>query len=328
MQTEPKVSIVLPIHGAAPFLMDTIQSVLKVKYQKLEVICVLDRPSDKTKKLVIDTVKHNYNWKIHHSLNPGISNALNLGILNSSGDLIARIDSDDIIHPDRITKQVEVMRRKRNVVLVGTQMTFIDVYGKQTGRTYYPTKNFSIKKLIRVRNCIGHPTVLFSKDVFLKTDGYRTQLDGAEDLDLWFQMSSFGQFINLNEELTQYRISAIQQTNVLKRYPGLMDEAVFISNSHNGPNFLRAIGQGTSKSVIKETLDSILLRISITDPSFGRSLRASRNLWKFESYSNEVQILSLHYFLKALAQDPNKSLVYAIYALRCRFFGRRKRDIT
>jgi glycosyltransferase involved in cell wall biosynthesis len=328
MWTNPLVSLVLPIHGEVPFLKETIQSITKVSYQNLEVICVLDRASLPVEEYLKEFVANQANWKTVHSLLPGISNALNLGISKSSGSWIARIDSDDLIHPDRISKQVETIKFKKNIVLVGTQMTIVDVNGKQIGRTFYPIRTQFVKRLLRIRNCIGHPTVLFSKSVFHQTDGYRPQLDGAEDLDLWIRMLDFGDFVNLNEELTSYRISANQQTNNLKKNPGLMDEIVRLSNSPYGKDFLFELEQLESKSDLKKLVDKKLLEISKTTPSYVNSLKASRNLWIFESSFKERQIRSLYYLVAAISLSPINSAIYVIYAFRLKVFGGRKNDIT
>ena len=328
MQTDPLVSLILPIHGEAPFLEETVESITKIRYRNMEVIYVLDRVPELTLGRLQELVSSQKNGIILHSFLPGISNALNFGISKSNGSLISRIDSDDLINPDRISKQVEMIRRNNKIILVGSQMSIIDENGKRIGRTQYPIRNGSIKRLLKVRNCIGHPTVLFSKNEFQKTVGYRSQLDGAEDLDLWIRMSSFGNFVNINEELTNYRISSIQQTNNLKKDPGLMDEAVRISNSSNGEDFLLEMEKISSKSDLRELVDRTFLQISKTNPSLAKSLKASRYLWKFELSFRDKQIRSLYYFISALFIYPVDAFIYTNYAVRIKLFSRRKNDIT
>lgn len=241
MLNNSKVSLIIPIHGESPFLDETLESVELIRYDELEVILVLDRASASATKVTEVFAKKNENRRIIKSLKPGISDALNLGIAKSSGAYIARLDSDDMIAPDRITKQVYEFQKDRDLILVGTQMILIDTLNRPIRRTAYPSGNQGIKKLIPIRNCIGHPTVMLKREFLDKVGGYRANFNGAEDLDLWMRLAPLGKFKNINEELTYYRISENQVSQSLRRNPGELEERVLAANTSTRKSRIKSI---------------------------------------------------------------------------------------
>ena len=72
----------------------------------------------------------------HH----GVAAASNRALQASRGDLIARMDADDIAASDRFEKQVAYLRAHPSVVAVGGQVTMIDRAGKMVGEKRFPTR--------------------------------------------------------------------------------------------------------------------------------------------------------------------------------------------
>ena len=87
---------------------------------------------------------------------------------------------------------------------MGTFIEKIDADGNRIGTDTYATTDTEIRDQILVRNQFAHSSVLMRKRALEKTAGYRSAL--AEDLDLFLQLGKFGEFANLKETLTSYRI--------------------------------------------------------------------------------------------------------------------------
>ena len=231
MSIDIKVSLVVPIHGDAIFLPETLESIRSIDFKDLEVIFVFDRASEKVQLLVSNFCKNMDSAKAIFANGLGISNALNSGIAISCSEFIARLDADDIVLPNRIQKQYSFLFENPQFALVGTQMTLFKSVGKESIRiTTYPVENKSIKSVLQMKNCIGHPTVMFRKSIFYSAGQYRSYFNGAEDFDLWIRMSNLGKFKNLNENLTLYRISETQYSKSFMATPGVLEVAALLSS--------------------------------------------------------------------------------------------------
>jgi glycosyltransferase involved in cell wall biosynthesis len=304
MLTNSRVSLIIPIHGKGLYLADTLKSVEMIGYQNLEVLLVLDRADQKAREMAVNFCNKRGNRFILESINPGISEALNLGIERATGIYIARLDSDDMISPDRISKQVMELDTKTDLVLVGTQMLIIDNFNSPIRYTCYPIKDRSIKNLMQIRNCIGHPTVMLRKESVEKVGGYRSEFNGAEDLDMWLRLSRLGKFMNINSALTSYRISDNQVTNSLKKQPGELEERVLIENLLH-----KRVGKN----------DTELRRISSRDKI---KLRAIRLLWRFDSQYKRGFVSGIPIIVQSLLIYPTGTLRFCIYAIRLKKFSR------
>lgn len=202
----PVVSVIIPVHGDAPYLFSTIKSIEMQDFKEFETLIILDRVSKDIETYTNNLALNSEKFKVIVSKKPGISNVLNLGISESSGEYIARIDADDLMRRDRLKLQLAFLEINQDVVCVGSQVTKINADGIQIGESSYPLTNKQIIKNLLFRNCIAHPSVMYRRSAIIQTGGYRHELNGAEDYDLWLRISRLGKIVNLNEPLTLYRV--------------------------------------------------------------------------------------------------------------------------
>ncbi|SDB65050.1 Glycosyl transferase family 2 [Flavobacteriaceae bacterium MAR_2010_188] len=103
----PLVSVIMPLFNAAPFVEETIQSVLKQTYPSIELIIVNDHSTDdsyaralkyRSKKVIVN-----------HNIGKGACSARNYGFQLCKGRYIQYLDADDILSPNKIKYQVEAM---------------------------------------------------------------------------------------------------------------------------------------------------------------------------------------------------------------------------
>ena len=224
-----QLSLIMPIHGSAPFLTTAIESVYKSHNVEIEFLLVLDRCTNLDFQEKVRDTPPNIEVKVINSAYPGIVPALNLGISRAKNELIARLDSDDLVTPERFLKQIEFLNTNKEVICVGTQLTFIDEVGNEFGNTNYPTRHTDILNRMRYQNCVGHPSVMFRKLAVQQIGGYRSFLTGSEDYDLWLRLSEIGSLSNLPQKLTKYRTSKFQFTNEIKSTQPLTESACRIS---------------------------------------------------------------------------------------------------
>lgn len=205
-----EVTILLPIHGDCLHIYETLKSIERQTFQNFELLIIDDRASSPTLKLVRDFILSREGARIINNDGVGLVAALNTGIRASATNLIARIDSDDIMVETRIQKQLDFLKSNSEISVVGTQMILINTKGEKVGRTKYPRESAQISNTLKFQNCIGHPSVMFRKDVISAIGGYDVAFEGAEDFELWTRVITEHKICNLQFALTLYRISDSQ----------------------------------------------------------------------------------------------------------------------
>lgn len=132
--------------------------------------------------------------------------SLNLGLNHCQGELVLRMDADDISYPNRIEKLVNFMQLHPDVAVCGSAYYLIDDNDNKQKEIKVPITDYSIRRTMYLNNPICHPSVIFRKNVIEKFGGYMGGLY-AEDYDLWCRMAldKSIKFANLEEKLLGYR---------------------------------------------------------------------------------------------------------------------------
>jgi glycosyltransferase involved in cell wall biosynthesis len=110
--TAPLISCIVPAFNAQRYLGETIDSILGQAYSPLEVIVVDDGSTDGTRDVV-----RPYGDRVRylHQRNGGHAAARNLGLDAAGGAFVAFLDADDLWHPDKLERQVTLLREKPEV---------------------------------------------------------------------------------------------------------------------------------------------------------------------------------------------------------------------
>lgn len=162
---------------------------------------------------------------VYHTVgeNRGIAHCLNLGVNMCSNELIFRMDSDDIMLPDRIMKQIEYMKKNRDCVVCGTNMQLFtngdpaNMKKKELlDETFHViTMNWQDFLKLRPTWFMNHPTLCFRRSAVLAVGNYvdRGKDFLLEDYELELKlMHKFGSIYNLGDTLLYYRIHPGQIT--------------------------------------------------------------------------------------------------------------------
>lgn len=132
----PLVSVHIITYNQAPFICDTLQSVLEQDYANFEIVVADDGSTDGTGKIILDYASQ-YPGKIIPLVdgpNLGITRNSNRGLKSCRGKYIAFMGGDDLMLPHKIRKQVEWLECDENRVLCYHDM---DVFDSFTGKTIY-----------------------------------------------------------------------------------------------------------------------------------------------------------------------------------------------
>ncbi|GAA2021971.1 glycosyltransferase [Terrabacter terrae] len=132
--------------------------------------------------------------------------ALNVGLNSSEATYIARLDSDDVAEPARLSKAVEYLEAHENVVAVGTQGYLIDPDGAEIGCLDMPVGRANVKRSLLRRNSLIHSSVVFRREAMLRVDGYDEDCLRMQDYDLFLRLALVGDLDNLSGRLINYRV--------------------------------------------------------------------------------------------------------------------------
>ena len=196
----PLVSVVMPVHNAAKYLREAAESILKQTYTRLEFIIVDDGSTDESVSIIRSLndpriFLHSYKEK------QGISKALNKGFELAKGELIARMDADDISLDNRLEQQVNYMMANPGVGILGTQIIAIGSKARSL-----PVTHKDITWHLFNACPFLHPSVMFRKSVVLDHRLFYDPLyDGAEDLELWVRAAQVTRLANLDKAYVKYR---------------------------------------------------------------------------------------------------------------------------
>jgi len=208
MNKLPFISIVVPVKNSSLFLEECLDSLKKQTYKNWELIAVDNNSTDISWEILKKFAKKDKRIKVYQvKKSDGVSATVNFAISKAKGDLIARMDADDVAFPNRLEKQSKFLQRHPKVVSVGGQCTLIDEEGKKIGTKNFPTDFDSIKKMIFWQIPLQQPTIMINKALLPnRFPWYDESFEVAEEIDLLFKLFSLGEVRNLKDYVLKYRI--------------------------------------------------------------------------------------------------------------------------
>ena len=221
-QAKP-LSVVMPVYNALPFLDDSINSILTQTFTDFEFVIFDDASTDGTVGRLRHWAARDQRIKLHENkMRLGLSGSSNAVVAQARGAIVARMDADDVAHPDRLKRQWQIIEHQADVAVVGTLCNGIDA----SGREVRPRDRW---RLVRRSGYIPFPhgSAMFRREVFDRVGGY-DDTPGAEDQKLFSKMATAGRVVTLPDVLYSYRYHANNAT----LFNGL--RAVGENHSNNG----------------------------------------------------------------------------------------------
>jgi len=198
----PTVSVIIPTYNRAHLIGRSIKSVLSQSYQDFEIIIVDDGSTDNTEEVVSSFNDERIRY-IRHGENKGEAAARNMGIRVARGKYIASQDSDDEWLPEKLAKQIELL--KNTPPKVGVAYTgFWKIENNE--KTYIPfswvnQKEGDIHKELLKGNFIGSPATLIRRECFKKVGMFDEKLFHLVDWEMWLRVSKYYHFKFIDEPL-------------------------------------------------------------------------------------------------------------------------------
>lgn len=201
-----RVSVITPVYNAEKNIAKTLESVFTQTFQNIEVVLVDDCSTDHSAEIIKQYAKQHSGIKYYcQEKNQGAGAARNKALELASGRFVAFLDSDDLWKPDKIARQLELMRQKRSP-LCYTAIEMID----ESGQLIKPKR--CVKESVDYKFLL-HNTMIATSSVIVDRSvlgDFRMPLRrGGQDYATWLMLLRNGAVaVGINEALVQYRVSS------------------------------------------------------------------------------------------------------------------------
>ena len=200
----PAISVVMPVRNEQPYLNAAIASVLAQSFTDFELLIHDDGSTDGTGAILARQAGGDPRIRLFHSAEPlGVATACNRMIAQVRSPIIARMDADDVAHPDWLQRLYRVLVGHADLVLAGCLMSGMDA----TGRHVRDADRWRLGQP-SVFPPFGHGSAIFRKAAFDRIGGYRPRCTYWEDFDLTLRLAGQGRIAVLPDTLYRYRFAA------------------------------------------------------------------------------------------------------------------------
>ncbi|MCS3695713.1 glycosyltransferase [Salinibacter ruber] len=204
----PLVSVLMSVHNSAEYLAGALESIINQTYQNFEFLITDDCSTDESPSIILRYAERDDRIRFfRNEENQGLTKSLNDMLQRAEGDLIARMDADDISRLRRFERQVSAFEEEPIPDVVFSNTRLIDKNGDPICISWRPSKK-KIVDLLGQRCYIPHPTVMARLEALREVGGYDENYWTGQDHDLWERMKACGaDFRYLPDVLLDYRLN-------------------------------------------------------------------------------------------------------------------------
>lgn len=225
----PIVSVYMPVYNGERFVRASIQSVLDQTFRDFELIVVDDGSTDSTLEII-----RSFDDERIVLLTPGhmgVSGASNHALARARADLVARLDADDLMEPNRLERQIAFLADHPELGGAASYYWWIDEDGNVRGAQDTPLETpEAVERQLAGGGRLGyaHSSLMLRRDAVLAVGGYDSQYDCIEDVELCLRLYEAGHLILVQpERLVRFRIHDRSTTATRDREQFVLMEAAF-----------------------------------------------------------------------------------------------------
>ncbi|WP_439890364.1 glycosyltransferase [Ralstonia sp. 25C] len=211
----PTVSVIMPAYNHAPFVAESIRSVLTQDYEDLELLVADDGSPDET-VAAIRSISDPRMQIFPHEVNRGAGVVTRELISRCRGKYIALINSDDAWLPGKLSYQVDILESNAELAAVFGRAQYFDRDGRPVDKstmqfgTVFDQENRSrgawLRRFFDHGNCLCHPTMLIRSGVYQQIGTYDNRYRQLPDFEMWVRFIRRWQFHISDRELINFRI--------------------------------------------------------------------------------------------------------------------------
>ncbi|MFC4739521.1 glycosyltransferase family 2 protein [Flavobacterium ponti] len=261
-----KVTIAIPFYNAEKFLAEAIKSVFAQSFQDWELLLIDDGSTDNS-LAIAKSVQDDRVRVISDGKNKRLAGRLNEVSHWAKYDYILRMDADDLMMPNRIEKQLDILiNNDVDIVTTGVYSVLNNLELIGTRGMNYDSATFD--EIISKKVGITHAALIAKKSWYLRNQ-YDETLSIAQDLDLWLRSSKNNdlKIISIKDPLYIYREeNNVTKDKLLRAYKNERN----MIRKYKGTSFDGLIFKSYLKSVIVSVL-SMLKKIDVLQKRRGQN---------------------------------------------------------
>ncbi|HUR82859.1 MAG TPA: glycosyltransferase [Thermoanaerobaculia bacterium] len=291
------ISVVLSVYNGAEHLAETLDSILAQTERDFELIVVDDGSTDATPAILQSYAGRDGRVHILRQENRGLTRALIAGCAVARGAYIARHDTGDTSHPERLAKQRRMLDASPELAFVSCATQYVGPEGeplwitRPSGAAMRPAHILGGATLLD--GPTHHGSVVFRRDAYERAGGYRAAFRYGQDFDLWYRLAAEGKFQSTADVLYVARITpesisgtaraeqellaSLSSAALEARTRGESDDAILVCAAQVQP--VRSGGTRRSRAAGLYLVGEALRRNR--DPRAKRYLRRAIATWPF-----------------------------------------------
>ncbi|WP_163325841.1 glycosyltransferase family 2 protein [Draconibacterium mangrovi] len=223
-ETKPELSVVLPFFNAEKTLKTAIKSILDQTFRDFELLLINNNSTDASLQIAKTLSQADRRIHILNESKTGVANAMNCGLKNARGRFIARMDADDVAHPEKLQKQYNYLENNPSIDFLGCEVEYVPHIAENKGfrrfvdwaNSFHTPEEIELKQFIEIP--VINPTIFFRRELFEKYGGCR---DGnfPEDYEMQLRYLSHGaRLAKLPEKLLEWHDYSTRLTRTDERY--------------------------------------------------------------------------------------------------------------
>ena len=206
---QPLVSVILPTFGRLEYLRQTIDSVYRQTLADWELV-IADDGSDENTRAYLRSLGGDSRIKLVWLAHTGIPAIVrNAALREARGTYIAFLDSDDLWRPQKLARQVEMLRARPLCAWSYTAVAHVDGFGQSLPEGLFgpwlPAEGSVFERLVTGPPLVRTPSVLAARDLVSRAGGFDETIRSGEDYDLWLRLALASEVALLDEPLVQVR---------------------------------------------------------------------------------------------------------------------------
>ncbi len=262
---DPVITVGISFRNNCDTLAAAVRSVFAQRLGSWELILVADGSTDGSEEIVksIDDPRVRL---VTHGRCAGLASRLNEIASRATTPFLARMDADDLMHPERLNQQLQYLRARPHVDVVGTAMYAIDRSNSVLGVRGLEPLDLRPASVLR-HGALCHPTIV-GRTAWFRRYPYDTLLSRSQDRDLWCRSFLESCLAHLPQPLHYYRETRIDISKYLLSQR--MNRKIYC---HHGR---RLVGRlGLSRVLAESVIKSVV--VALASPSLQRRISRRRN---------------------------------------------------
>ena len=287
MDDLPLVSIAAINYNNSKYILETLESIRNQTYPNIELIIVDDCSTDDCVAIIenwLSTYNGQYKF-IRHEVNKGVCATCNSGLANATGKYFSLIATDDLVLPEKITGQVQILEASDTAVAgIYSDAYLIDDNSMplpgvfiDNHRSFVTRPGGNIYEVLLQGNYIPAMTVLIKKQVFDDIGGFDENL-AYDDYDMWLRIARKYQMLFSDFISCKYRIRPGSLSSTIKNW-NLSDVKIFLKHV-GAPLPMQRLRKIALDVYTTDDKDTIPFLKELADKTLDRYLLTTCLLWK------------------------------------------------